>query len=116
PVAAMKVERYKAGRFPTPWLYCFASLSSDLVHAEWVDASPFQTRQPGVKWQTLDDEPAKTRPARLVQMRELARRFSAEILADPAETNRTQMRLVTRPLFCGDESIDGLDGARFGLT
>src|SRR5262245_46815671 len=47
PVAAMKVERYKAERFTTPWLYCFASLSTDLVHAEWADAKPYQSRKPG---------------------------------------------------------------------
>ncbi len=116
PVAAMKVERYKAGRLPTPWLYCFTSLSSELVRAEWADAAPFQARQPGVKWHPLDDEPAATRPARLVQMRELARRFSAEILSDPAGTERTQMRLLTRPLYRYDESSEVRDGALFGFT
>lgn len=116
PVAAMKVERYKVGRLARPWLYCFASLSSDLVRAEWMDDAPFQARKPGIKWQPLDDQPAKTRPARLVQMREFARRFSAEILADPAGTNRSQMRLLTRPLFRSDESSDVLDGAVFGFT
>jgi hypothetical protein len=116
PVAAMKVERYKPGRLQTQWLYCFTSLSSQLVRAEWIDAMPFQTRQPGVKWQALDDEPANTRPARLLQLRELSRRFSAELLADPDGTNRLQMRLLTRPLYRCDESTEVLDGAVFGFA
>ena len=116
PVAVMKVERYKLGRFPTPWVYCFASLSPELVRAEWTDAPPFQARQPGVKWQPLDDEPAVARPARLVQLGELARRFSAEILSDPEGANRTQMRLLARPLYRFEESSDVRDGALFGFT
>ena len=116
PVAAMKVERYQTGRFPIPWLYCFTSLSSELVHAEWVDAKPFQAKQPGVKWQTLTDDPATTRPARLVQMRDIARRFSVELLRDAAGADRLQMRLLPRPLFRCDETSDVLDGAIFGFT
>lgn len=50
PVAALKVERYREGRLKTPWLYCVASLTSELVRAEWVEAKPFQTRQPGIVW------------------------------------------------------------------
>lgn len=116
PVAAMKVERYQTGRFPIPWLYCFASLSSELVDAEWTNAKPFHARQPGVKWQTLSDDPATTRPARLVQMREIARRYSAELLRDSGGKDRAQMRLLSRPLFRYDETSDVLDGAVFGFT
>ncbi len=116
PVAAMKVERYQTGRFPIPWLYCFASLSSELVDAEWTNAKSFQAKQPGVKWQMLADDPATTRLARLVQMREIARRFSVELLRDAAGTDRLQMRLLSRPLFRYDETPDVLDGAVFGFT
>jgi hypothetical protein len=116
PVAAMKVERYKVERFPTPWLYCFTSLSSDLVHAEWADAKPFRSRKPGVSWKALADDPAGTRRARLVQMRGLAQRFSAEIHRNAEGTNRIQMRLLTQPLYRYEESKDVLDGAIFGFT
>ncbi len=116
PAAAMKVERYQAGRFPVPWLYCFTSLSPELVHAEWADAKPFQAKQPGVKWQPLDDEPAMTRAARLVQMRDIARRFSVDLVQDVAGQNRTQMRLLSQPLLRYDETPDVLDGAVFGFT
>ena len=116
PVAAMKVERYQTRRFPIPWLYCFTSLSSELINAEWEDAKPFHSKQPGVKWQDLSDDPAKTRAGRLVQMREIARRFSAELLRDSGGKDRTQMRLLSRPLYRSDETPDVLDGAVFGLT
>jgi hypothetical protein len=116
PVAALKVERYKAGRFTTPWLYCFASLSSELVRAEWADARPFKARKPGIDWQELDEEPAHTRAARLQQMRRLARRFSAEIVHDDDGMKKSQMRMLTQPLYRSDESDAVLDGAVFGFT
>ncbi len=116
PAAAMKVERYKPSRIPTQWLYCFTSLSSELVRAEWEDAIPFQARTPAVKWQSLDDAPAKTRPLRLAQLRELARRFSATMRINRDGSNPIQMRLLTRPLFRCDETSDVLDGAVFGFT
>lgn len=116
PVAALKVERYKPGRFKIPWLYCFASLSADLVKAEWADARPFAARKPGIAWQTLKEDPAPTRAARLQQMRKLARQFSAEILKDDAGHDRTQMRILAQPLFRSSESDAVLDGAIFGFT
>lgn len=116
PVAVMKAERYKTSRFPTQWLYCFVSLSPELVRAEWADSRPFQAKRPGVKWQDLNDKPASTRAARLAQLREMARRFSGEIVVDKQEKNRLQMRLLSRPLYRFDESRDVLDGAVFGFT
>lgn len=115
PAAAMKVEHYQPGIHPRPWLYCFASLSSELVTAEWEGDPKYQARKPGVTWKPLDDAPAKTRAARLAQMREIARRFSAEI-KDLAENVR-QMRLLPRPLYRYDDGLaDVEDGALFGFT
>lgn len=116
PVAAMKVEKYQRGRFPIPWLYCFSSLSSELIDADWTTAKPFHAKQPGVKWQPLEDDPAMNRSARLIQMRDIARRFSVELLRDATGTDRTQMRLLTRPLYHCDETPDILDGAVFAFT
>ena len=116
PAAVLKVERYKKGRFAVPWLYCFASLSPELVRAEWADAQPYQAKQPGVKWQPIADEPAKTRSTRLIQMRDIARRFSAEMIRDEAGVEKHQMRLLTTPLYRCDETSEILDGAVFGFT
>ena len=115
PVAAMKVEHYQPGVHPRPWLYCFTSLSSELVTAEWDGDPTFKASKPGVTWKPLDDAPAKTRAARLAQMREIARRFSAEI-SDFEGTVR-QMRLLPRPLYRDDDGLaDVEDGALFGFT
>jgi hypothetical protein len=113
PAVAMKVERYKAGVHPRPWLYCFSSLSSELVNADWPNERMYQARKPGVEWKTLDEQPAKTRPARLVQMRDIARRFSAEVVN--FQNDPRQMRLLSRPLFRFDEETK-IDGALFGFT
>lgn len=117
PTGAMKVEYYKAGVHPRPWLYCFSSLSPTLVTVDWPGERTFSTRKPGVTWQPIADVPAKTRAARLVQMREIARRFSAEILRNPEKLERHQMRLLTRPLYRYEETVgDAADGAVFGFT
>ncbi len=117
PVAAMKVEHYKPGIHPRPWLYCFASLSSELVTAEWEGDPKYQARKPGVTWKPLDDKPATTRQARLIQMREIARRFAAELQEPNANKDVHQMRLLTRPLYRYDDGLaDAVDGAVFGFT
>lgn len=113
PAVAMKVERYKLGVHPRPWIYCFTSLSPELISAEWPNERTYQARKPGVEWKLLDDPPAKTRPARLVQMRDIARRFSAEVV--DFKDNPRQMRLLSRPLHRQDEGSNG-DGALFGFT
>ena len=117
PVAAMKVEHYQPGALPRPWLCCFASMSERLVQAEW-DADPtFRAKKPGVEWQALKDKPADTRAGRLLQMREIARRFSAELLRLAKGEQRDQMRLLPRPLYRYEENQGNvLDGAIFGFT
>lgn len=117
PVSAMKIEHYKPGVHPRPWLYCFTSLSNGLVQAEWDGNPAFRAKKPGVKWQGLDDKPAQTRAGRLVQMREIARRFNADLQRQVQGGQRDQMRLLPRPLYRYEESQSGLlDGAVFGFT
>lgn len=117
PQAAMKVERYPPKLHPSRWLYCFTSLSSHLMRAEWDGETPYQTKQPGVRWQTLSEMPANSRPARLIQMREIARRFQAELISKPDGSNRSQMRLLSRPMYrYPDELADRADGAMFGFS
>lgn len=113
PAVAMKIERYKSGVHPRPWLYCFTSLSPELISAEWPNERKYQARKPGIEWKRLDGEPAKTRPARLVQMRDIARRFSAEVV--DFNNNPRQMRLLSRPLYRQDDGLNG-DGVLFGFT
>ena len=113
PAATMKVERYKLGLHPRPWLYCFTSLSPELVSAEWSDERKYQARKPGIEWKSLHDSPKETRAARLVQMRDIARRFSAEVF--DFNNDSRQMRLLSRPLY-RQEDGNNSDGALFGFT
>jgi hypothetical protein len=117
PVAAMKVERIKPGVSLRPWQYCFTSLSSELVTAQWNGEPTFHASKPGITWKSLDDKPATTRVARLAQMREMARRFSAELRDAVNNQNLHQMRLLSRPLYRYEEGIAiAEDGAVFGLS
>jgi hypothetical protein len=68
----------------------------------------------GIAWQALEGAPAPaaTRPARLIQMRQLARRLSARITAEEA----SDLRLMTNPLYRYAESAIGHDGAVFAFS
>lgn len=116
PLAALKVERYSPGIHPRPWLYCFTSLSPELVTGEWAGAPAYRSKQPGIVWQSLAGKPAATRAARLLQMRELGRRFSAELVRQSEREERSQMRLLPRPLYRCEETGDVIDGALFSFT
>lgn len=71
--------------------------------------------EPGIAWRTLEEvaampAPADTRAARLVQMRALARRFSAKISGE----EETELRLMPQPLYRYPENIPGgVDGGLF---
>ena len=69
----------------------------------------------GLKLQPLPDAPppAARATSRLVQMREIARGFSAYMWAD----NTTELRLLPQPLMrYGDEESDVIDGALFSYV
>ena len=117
-VAVCKIEKYDHPPERT-WLYCFGSLATGLIEAEWADGSPWSAKQPGVEFQPIDGGPRPPRdPAgRLRQMKEQSTRFQATILVDDVQNNTQEMRLLTRPIF-RYEKPEGklLDGAVFGLT
>ena len=80
------------------------------------DGQPLWTSgEAGVAWQPLDSAPAPavTRPARLIQMRSIARRYSATIQTQ----DESELRLKEQPLFRYTESAAGvLDGAIFDFA
>jgi len=82
------------------------------VRASKSGAKLWDSGEAGIAWLTLADSPAPaaTRPARLIQLRQLARRLVARITAEEAG----DLRLMTNPLFRYPESVGGaLDGALF---
>ena len=64
--------------------------------------------------------PANARRLRLIQMRDIARRFSAfqrDYFEDPQKGVRHEMRLLTQPIYrYRSESNESLDGAFFAFT
>lgn len=116
PAALMKTEAYKV-ETGEKWVFCFASLSDQIVSASWADGATYQATRPGLE---LRDLPGAPRPApsanlRLIQIKRLTERFSAEI--QNAEDDREPMRLMPTPICRYDNPEAGLiDGAVFGYT
>jgi len=72
--------------------------------------------EPGIEWRTIENSPvpAASPPARLVQMRDLARRLSASLKAAAMVSD---LRLMTQPLFRYPEKVDSaIDGGLFALV
>ena len=116
PVAICKLERIAA---PSPgWQFCFASLSDQIVTAVWYDRFEWRAREAGIRWQPVLPPPPsrETDAARLIQMRQLARPFSA-VIRNPRLKRQEEMRLLPAPLLRYGDAKGGVrDGALFGLT
>jgi len=119
PLALCKVEHYDVVRLARAgeWLYCFTSLAPDLIHAEWPDGHQWTARKPGVSFQNVPDAgpPGETPAARLRQMKELSRQFTAAF--DFNQKNKEELRLLARPLYRYADSDAGIvDGAVFAAA
>jgi hypothetical protein len=97
PVAFQKIEAADTADRSPYWQYCFTSVSSDLLLAEWPPNRRFRSTEPGVTFGPLKEAPpvSMTNTERKRQARELARKFSARIETDPKE----EMRFLATPLF-----------------
>ena len=119
PVSVMKLERYS---FPDPkrhWLFNIGSASPNLLTVTWPFDREFESKKPGVSFQPLNDGPkiAETKPARLIQLKQLVRRFTATMTGGAADDAKTEMRLLPTPLFRYSSPPDQIaDGALFGLS
>jgi hypothetical protein len=93
----------------------FHSLSPNPLHAGERGGSGWLPKEPGIKLEPIPDapEPAKTPARRLTQMRDLARRFTAQV---QREKSKWEMRLLPQPLYryeISDENSPVVDGAVF---
>jgi hypothetical protein len=114
PVAFEKIEALNSADSRPHWQYCFASVSSELLLAEWPNRR-FRSTEPGVAFTPLKAAPAVStgNTERKRQTRELARKFSARIETEPKE----EMRLLTTPLFdYADPKTKQYRGAVFGFS
>ena len=118
PTAVLKVERMPAQVPSKRWVEGVVSLSPRLVAVTFHDNRTWTARKPGLEPDPVPDAPApaEAEGARLVQMKALARRFSASEDDGPAR-GRLQLRLMTRPLLRYRDEPSGLiDGALFAFA
>lgn len=104
----------------------FVSLSTGRLGGQWNGKTVWQPARAGFAPQLLEkgDRPEGTRPARLRQIRTLAREFSAHSLSPYADKSRWELRMLPQPLYrydAGDKgdgatNADVLDGALFAFV
>jgi hypothetical protein len=100
------------------WLHEFQSLATGPFTASLDGRLTWEPRNPGVQRRPLPDtpSPAETAVKRLVQMRDVAKRFAAtdEFEGRPKSD---ELRLLPKPLVrFGTEGAETLDGALFTLA
>ena len=119
PIAVCKVEHYDMARraVPSAWLYCFVSLSGDLLHADWPDGHEWTARRPGITFREMPDAPVpgETPAARLRQMKDLSRRFTAAF--EFGKGTQQELRLLTQPVYSYADAEAGIvEGAVFAAA
>jgi hypothetical protein len=90
----------------------FHSLSTGPMTATYEGRQAWTPSEPGIVWKTLKDapKPGPSHVNRLLQMRQIARRFRAEMKDHNGD--RTELRLAPRPLFEYSAPMLGvIDGA-----
>jgi hypothetical protein len=119
PIAICKIEHYDVTRRPLPseWLYCFASVSGELIHADWPDGHQWTARRPGIAFHDVLDapRPGESSAARQRQMKEFSRRFASTM--DFGKTVHEELRLLPQPIYTyGDAEAGIIDGAIFAAA
>ena len=118
PVSLMKFERYS---FPEPerqWLFNVGSVSPNLIEVDWPFGREFASKKPGMTFRRMDEvDPAgDTKSKRLIQLKQLSRKFSATMTGGATDDSKTEMRLLPTPLYrYSSAKSEILDGALFGL-
>jgi hypothetical protein len=98
-------------------LHEFHSLSPNPLHAGARGGSGWLSQEAGIRLEPVADapEPAKNQTRRLAQMRDLARRFTAQVRR---ENSKWEMRLLPQPIYryeIADENSPVVDGAVFAF-
>ena len=119
PVSVMKLERYSFSDPKRQWLFNVGSASPNLFKVQWPFDREFESKKPGLAFQPLNGGPelAETKGARLIQLKQLSRRFAATMTGGAADDAKTEMRLLPTPLFrYASPPAQIADGALFGLS
>src|SRR5262245_14518167 len=112
PVAFQKIEALEFGAEatrPSLWQLCFASVSADLVVAQWPEGHSFQSTEPGLTFRALNEAPAGAtgNSQRKRQTPQILPKFSARILTNPTNNTTPEMRLPAAPIFDYEDRSTG---------
>lgn len=116
PIALIKcsTKDSRSGR----WWHACTSLSSNPLQATQSGRIVWTPREPGIEYHAVPDSPppASTSTRRRLQLRQLARRFSAHQFWNP-DNQRFELRLSPRPvLVYSDETTGVIEGGLFVFT
>ena len=95
----------------------FQSLAAGPLRSSFAGKLAWTPKGAGIEWRNFEDSPkaATTHVARLLQMRQLARPFRAELVSP--KDDRTELRLISRPLIEYSSPKNGvIDGAIFSFA
>ena len=112
PAAIMAIEHYPKNQVANRWLFEVASLSDKRISIEYGRDIDWTANKPGLELARLEGapSPAEQPAARLTQIKELQRRFTAHETANIE--GRIELRPLTKPLHRYQDANDGIvDGA-----
>ena len=98
----------------TQWMHAITLTSDELVELDIPGRQQWRPKSSGLTWADLPDAVAEGAPARLRQMKALARRFSTHEFWDP-NNSRYELRLLVSPLHRYEDE-DVADGALFAFV
>ena len=119
PVMTMKLERFSLPEPERRWLFNAGSCSRNLIAVQWPFDVEFESKKPGLTFQPLDAGPklSETKSGRLLQLKQLSRKFSATMIGATGPDDKSEMRLLPTPLFRYSSKLGRItDGALFGLS
>lgn len=114
PVAFEKIEA-----MPQDWQFCFTSVADDLLDVQWSGGRRYRSIEPGIDMRPLPGapNPATQSSKRKLEIRKLARDFSARIIVAPVAKNSEVMRLLSTPIYeYADPKTDEFRGGVLGFT
>lgn len=116
PLAIM--ELYQPATRPDDWVYVLCNISGGDLRANRNEQSWWSVNSSDIATNPLEGAPAvgATRGPRLLQMKEISRRFEAHEFWDP-NNSRFELRLLAQPLHrYADEDRGVVDGSVFAFT
>ncbi|MDR3634756.1 MAG: hypothetical protein P4L84_13210 [Isosphaeraceae bacterium] len=115
PAAIVEMEINPSRPRSSQWVHGVVSLSPELIAASWTDGRQWKASRPGLLARPVPDAPAPaaSKPDRLRQMKDLARRFGVREDAGTVR-GKIQLRLLPTPIHRYEDPRSGLqDGAIF---